>query len=205
VSEPKSEATGLTEVCPGVWHWRVEDERIGGHTSAAHAVSSDEGTVLVDPLPLARAALARLAPIGAICLTAQCHQRSAWRYRKEFGASVYAPRTRPMEEEPDELYATGDVLPGGLRVIHTPGPEEAHYSFLLEREPRVLFCADLLTMYGALDFVPLQYHDDPAATRASVRALLDLDFSLLCLDHGPPILDDPKAAIRDLLARTAKE
>jgi glyoxylase-like metal-dependent hydrolase (beta-lactamase superfamily II) len=109
-----------------------------------------------------------------------------------------------MEEEPDERYADGDLVPGGLRVIHTPGPEEAHYSFLLQREPRVLFCSDLLMHEGgALEFVPFEYHDDPQTTRRSVERLLELDFELLCLDHGLPIAHEPKEAIRALLARTA--
>ena len=110
-----------------------------------------------------------------------------------------------MEEEPDERYRAGDTLPGGLRAVHTPGPEEVHFSFLLAGEPAVFFCSDLLTNYGGrgLDFVPLQFHDDPPRTRRTVEGLLDLDFDVLCLDHGSAIADDPKAEIRSLLARTA--
>lgn len=204
MTEPAAIAETMIEVIPGVWHWHLADERIGGHLSAAHAVVAQGGSVLIDPLPLADPALASLEPVTAICLTAQCHQRSAWRYRKRFGAPVYAPETRPMEEEPDVRYRAGDLLPGGLRVVHTPGPEEAHYSFLLERSPGVLFCSDLLTeSQGKLDFVPFEYHDDPAGTRRSVESLLDLDFRVLCLDHGEPLPDNPKGAIRELLARTA--
>jgi glyoxylase-like metal-dependent hydrolase (beta-lactamase superfamily II) len=213
VTEPKAVASEIDEIAPGVWHWRIEDERIGGHTSASHAVTvaaatadavPGAGTVLIDPLPLSEAALERLVPVEAICLTAQCHQRSAWRYRQRFGAPVYAPHTRAMEEEPDERYSEGGLLPGGLRVLHTPGPEEAHFSFLLEREPSALFCSDLLMREkGRLEFVPLEYHDDPPTTRRSVELLLGLDFELLCLDHGAPILDRPKDAIRELLERTA--
>jgi len=153
MTEPRGVASHVEEVAEGVWHWHVRDERIGGHTSAAHAVRSEAGTTLIDPLPLADEALERLGPVRAICLTAQCHQRSAWRYRRRFGVAVHAPHTRPMDEEPDERYLPGDLLPGGLRVIHTPGPEEAHYSFLLERSPRVLFCSDLLMYeHDELDF-----------------------------------------------------
>lgn len=201
MTEPAAVATGIEEVCPGVLHWRISDERIGGHTSAAHAVATDDGTVLIDPLPLPETALDELAPVSAICLTAQCHQRSAWRYREQLGAPVYTPATRPMEGTPDELYAAGDRLPGGLVAIHTPGPEEAHFSFLLERDPGVLFCSDLLMVdEDRLEFVPLQYHDDPDTTRRSVEALLDLPFTVLCLDHGPPIREGAKDAIRELLA-----
>jgi glyoxylase-like metal-dependent hydrolase (beta-lactamase superfamily II) len=203
VSEPSTVAEELEAVAPGVWHWRLADDRIGGWTSAAHAVEHEGGYVLIDPLPLVDAELDRLRPVTAICLTAQCHQRSAWRYRERFGAPVCAPETRPMAGEPDVRYHTGELLPGGLRVLHTPGPEEAHYSFLLERDPGVLFCSDLLMREadGELRFVPFEYHDDPAATRRSVESLLELPFTILCLDHGAPITEDPKTPIRALVER----
>ncbi|MGH3031081.1 MAG: MBL fold metallo-hydrolase [Gaiellaceae bacterium] len=206
MSEPTAIAERAEEVVPGVWRWFVANERIGGAESTSHAVRADGGAVLVDPVRLAGGALAALGSVSAICLTAQCHQRSAWRYRRELGAQVYAPAgSRPPEEEPDERYAAGDELPGGLRAIHTPGPEDAHFCFLLEREGGVLFCSDLLTHYEGreLDFVPLRYHDDPAQTRRTVEGFLDLPFAVLCLAHGSPIVDDPKAAIRTLLDRTA--
>jgi hypothetical protein len=207
MTEPKGVADRAEEVVPGVWRWTIpRDERIGGYETDAHAAAADGGIVLIDPLPLRDEALERLGNVEAICLTAQCHQRSSWRYRRRFDAPVYAPAgVRPMEEEPDELYEEGDVLPGGLRTIRTPGPEEIHFGFLREREPRVLFCPDLLTNYPGegLDFVPLKYHDDPPKTRESVERLLDLDFAVLCFNHGAPIVDDPHGAIRGLLARTA--
>jgi hypothetical protein len=205
MAEPNAVAADAEEVVPGVWRWGVANERIGGAESTGHAVESRDGVVLVDPVRLADGPLAALGQVTAILLTAQCHQRSSWRYRRELGAPVWAPEgTRPMEEEPDERYRAGDLLPGGLRAVHTPGPEEVHFSFLLERDPRVFFCSDLLTNYGGrgLDFVPLQYHDDPPRTRRTVEGVLELDFEVLCLDHGSAIVDDPKAAIRALLART---
>jgi len=206
MAEPNAVAEAAVEVVPGVWDWGVANERIGGAESTGHAVVGPKGVVLVDPVRLAADALSALGQVTAILLTAQCHQRSAWRYRRDFGAAVLAPEgTRPMEEEPDGRYRAGDLLPGDLRAVHTPGPEEVHFSLLLERDPRVLFCSDLLTNYGGrgLDFVPLQYHDDPAQTRRTVEGLLGLDFAVLCLDHGSAITEDPKAEIRALLARTA--
>lgn len=201
MSEPKAVADTVEEVVPGVWRWLVLDERIDAE-SDAHAVADRGGTVLIDPLPLREAALGRLEPIVAICLTAACHQRSAWRYRRAYGAKVFAPDgCRAMDEEPDLHYRAGDILPGGLKAVHTPGPELAHYAFWRERSPSVLFCPDLIMREadGALAFIPAEYHDDPEATRDSVRRLLDLPFEVLCLDHGAPITDDPRAALRRLL------
>lgn len=206
MTEPVEIAGASEEVADGVWHWRIRNRAIGGSISSSQLVAANGEAVLVDPVQLAPEALAALPRPTAVCLTARCHQRSAWHYRSEFGAPVWAPQgTVPMDEEPDHRYAAGDTLPGGLLSVHTPGPEDVHFCFLLERYEGVLLCSDLLSRgEGApLEFVPLQYHDDPDATRASVERLLDLPFSVLCLDHGPPLADDPKAAIRDLLERTA--
>ena len=63
MSEPRAVAAAMEEVVPGVWHWHVSDERIGGATSAAHAVADGDGVVLIDPLPLAEKALERLSPV----------------------------------------------------------------------------------------------------------------------------------------------
>jgi len=204
VAEPPAVADRAEEVVRGVWRWAVANANIGGAESTSHAVAASDGVVLIDPVRLAAEELARLGAVSAICLTAQCHQRSAWRYRRTLGAPVYAPAgTRPLEEEPDHLYAAGDELPGHLHAVHTPGPEEAHFSFLRAGDPAVLFCSDLLTHYEGreLDLVPLRYHDDPEQTRRTVEGLLDLDFDVLCLAHGSPIGEDPKAAIRGLLER----
>lgn len=201
MSEPGTVAETIEQVIPGVWRWFVWDDRID-FESDAHAVSDARGTVLIDPLPLKRALLRKLEPIAAICLTAACHQRSAWRYRKQFGVQVYAPKgCRAMDEKPDVYYTADEALPGGLKAVHTPGPEPAHFAFWRETAPSVLFCADLVMQFedGELAFVPPAYHDDPDATRDSVRRLLDLRFSVLCMDHGAPVKTGAKAALRKLL------
>jgi hypothetical protein len=211
VAESQAIAERAEEVVPGIWRWFVHNEMIGGAESTSHAVQGGDGFVLVDPVRLRDKAIAALAPVRAICLTAQCHQRSAWRYRRELGGRVWAPEgTRPMEEEPDERYREGDVLPGGLQAIRTPGPEEVHFSFVRaggtgDGGPSVLFCSDIFTHYEgrALDFVPFEYHDDPDETKRTAQRILDVDFDVLCLDHGRPVVVDPKGAIRDLLERTA--
>ncbi len=206
MSEPQAEAQALEEVVAGVFSWHVADDRIGGFMSAAHAVQGDNGYVLIDPLPLVDAELVRLEPVEAIVLTAAGHQRSSWRYRARFGVPVYAPEgARETDEEPDARYGADAPLPGHLLAVHSPGPEDAHYAFLRERDGGVLFSPDLMMRLpdGALVLVPAEYHDDPAETRRSIELELELPFSVLCLNHGQPIVDDPKRAIRDLLAATA--
>jgi glyoxylase-like metal-dependent hydrolase (beta-lactamase superfamily II) len=201
VSEPHAVAEQAEEIVPGVWTWSVHDDRID-FVSTAHAVAGADGVVLIDPLPLEADALGALGDVTAICMTAGTHQRSAWRYRRELGAPVYAPAlSRQIEEEPDVRYAEGDELPGGLRAVFTPGAGTTQHTFLLEREGGVAFVADLFTHVPerGLRMVRDEYMHDPAEARQSARKLLELPFSVLCLDHGAPLKDDPKSSIRALI------
>jgi len=161
--------------------------------------------VLVDPVRLDETALGGLPRPTAVLLTARCHQRAAWRYRRELGAEVWLPEdATAADEEPDHMYADGQVLPGGLRAFRTPGPERPHYSFLYEGDPGVVFCSDLLSSDEAgLHFIDPAFHEDPAATRASVESLLGLPFGIICFAHGTPVTHDPKAALREVLAADA--
>jgi hypothetical protein len=157
MSEPPEVATTVELVAPGIWHWLVHNSAIGGSPSSSHLIEFRGDCVLVDPIRLAGERLAELPAPTAIVLTAKCHQRAAWRYRRQFGIPVHMPEgAAEAGEEPDARYA------------------------------------------DRLRFVPLRFHDDPDATRASVRGLLDLPFGLLLLDHGPPQLD-PKPQIRIVL------
>jgi hypothetical protein len=199
MSEPPEVADAAGQAAPGIWHWLVQNSAIGGSPSSSHLVEHGGDRVLVDPVRLADDALRALPEPTAVVLTAKCHQRAAWRYRREFGIPVYMPAGAPgADEEPDERYADGDLLPAGMRAVQTPGPELVHFCLLLDPAQDALICSDLLMFTDHLQFVPLRFHDDPDATRASVRGLLDLPFELLLLDHGPP-QHDPKPQIQRVL------
>jgi glyoxylase-like metal-dependent hydrolase (beta-lactamase superfamily II) len=200
VSEPKAVAEKVEEVLPGVWTWSVHDERID-FVSTAHAVATAEGALLIDPLPLAPEALSNFGDFAGICLTAGTHQRSAWRYRRELDVPVYAPAlSKLIEEEPDVRYSEGDDLPGGLGAVFTPGAGTTQHTFLLAREGGVAFVPDLFANVPGrgLAIVGEEEMPDPDEARRSIRKLLDLPFATLCLDHGPPVREDPKQAIRAL-------
>jgi hypothetical protein len=201
VSEPKAVAESVHQVGPDVWWWSIHDERID-FISTAHAVFGAEGTVLIDPLPVDDDALAELGDIRAICLTAGTHQRSAWRYRRELGVEVWAPAlSRLIDEEPDVRYSEGDKLPGGLQAFFTPGAGTTQHTFLLDRVEGVAFVPDLFANVAGRGLVIVGEEEmpDPAEARRSIRKVLELPFSVLCLDHGAPLTKDPKTAIRALV------
>jgi len=205
--EPSGFAERAGEVLAGVSRFTIQDDRID-FESDSYVVIENGRAVLIDPLPMSGRDLKQLGPVEAICLTGSCHERSAWRYRRELKVLVYAPEGGvDFEETPDRWYKAGDRLPGGLVAVHTPGPTESHYSFYLDRDGGAVFCADLLTNGGGegLAFVPDEYQDEPARTRESVRHLLDLRFETLCPDHGDPIRRGAKEAIAQALARDKAE
>ncbi|MFP2912956.1 MBL fold metallo-hydrolase [Pyxidicoccus sp. 3LFB2] len=202
MSEPKGKAKEVVEVVPGIHHWTLSDDRIGGSRSDAYAVVDEDGAVvLIDPLPIDEAALRALGNVVAIILTAGNHQRSAWRFRKAFDIPVWAPEgAHGLEERPDYTYVAGETLPAGLVSFHTPGPTEAMYTLWVQQHPRsVVFISDLLTHEGGgtPEFVPSEYQDDPLRTRHSVQRILDhLPIQTVCFAHGRPIVGTGAAALR---------
>ncbi len=205
--EPSGTAKLVGEILPGVYRFTIHDDRIDSE-SYSYSIIEHGKVILIDPLPMAKKDLKKLGPVEAVCLTGSCHERSAWRYRRELNVPVYAPQGGvDFEETPDRWYKAHDRLPGNLLAVHTPGPTEAHYSFYLEREGGVVFCADLLTNAGVegLAFVAGEYQDEPARTRESVRHLLNLDFRTLCPDHGNPVTVSAKEAITRALERDKKK
>lgn len=203
MSEPTARATEIETVVPGLYHWSLDDDRIGSRTHS-HAVETTDGLVLIDPLPLEEDLAGELSESSAICLTGRFHQRSAWRYQGQFEVPVYAPRKgEGYEGAPDHFYDAGDMLPGGLLVVHAPGPTDAHYVFYREHnDHRVMFIADLLIRHSSDEsyrFVPSQFMDNPDITRESVRSLLDWEIDILCSNHAPPQVGNVHDEIREAL------
>ncbi len=201
--EPAGTARSAGEVCPGIHRYTMHDDRID-YQSDSYVIVENNRVTLLDPLPIQDQELSRHGSVEAIVLTASCHERSAWRYRKILKVPVYAPEGGvDFEETPDRWYKAGDQLPGGLQAVHAPGPTEAHYAFHSPRHGGVVFCADLLTNARGegLDFVPDEYQDEPVRIGDSVRRLLDLDLEILCTNHGDPVVRSAKQAIREALER----
>lgn len=200
MTEPKAVAESVEQIVPGVWYWRVRDERIGGAWGCSHAADG----VLIDPHRLTDDAFARLGEVKAIVLTTSSHQRVAWSLRRELRVPVYVPAAaKAVDEEPDVRYGEGDALPGGLQAVFTPGAGTTQHSLLLPRDPGVLFTPDLFlrSTDGPLEWVPFEYMHDPEEARRSADRLLELDFDVLCSAHGAPLVGDAKEALRGLLGK----
>lgn len=81
---------------------------------------------------------------------------------------------------------------GDFRVVHTPGHTPGHVVFFRERD-RVAILGDLmngmslLTTWPGLHEPPAVFSTDLRQNRQSIFKLAELEPSLLCFGHGPPM------------------
>lgn len=194
----------MVEIAPGLWHWTARRESIGADVSSYYLESE---RVLIDPMipPEGLAWLERRGAPEHAVLTNRHHDRDAWRLRDAFGCTVHCIRNGLYELEgrgPVEAFEFGDELPGGISVHEVDAicPDE---TALFIARHRALACADGVVRWGAgdeLQFVPDFLMDEPEQTkrglREAYRRLLDLDFDLLLLAHGEPVVGGARDALR---------
>jgi hypothetical protein len=193
----------VNEIAPGLWHWTARHEHIHSTVSSYYLVAS---AVLIDPM-IPADGLAWFEDHGSpehVLLTNRHHDRHSWRLRDAFGCTVHCVRNGVYELEgrgPVEPFDFGDELPGGVRVHEVDAicPDE---TALYIPSHRALACADGVVRSSDSDqlrFVSDSLMDDPVQTkeelRQAYRGLLDLDFDLLLLAHGTPVVQDGKAAL----------
>ncbi len=83
---------------------------------------------------------------------------------------------------PDWLLQDGDMLPGGIRLIHTPGHCAGAASFYLEKE-RILITGDSFQARGT-DGCALALVGNPAAYRESVKKIQRLSPDFILAGHA---------------------
>ena len=180
------------------------------------AIRGNTGSILVDP-PRPAATdwpkLEALKPILKIVITNRDHDRAALRLREHFQCPIAAgvnEMTGLASLKVDETVRDGDVLPGGLRVIHLPGksPGEIGLYFDPARNKTsrqlggIVLLGDALIGHPPhrLRFVPEHKIDNPAQLKESLRKLLVLQFEVLLLCDGHSLLKNARQKIEEFLA-----
>jgi hypothetical protein len=194
----------MREIAPGLWHWTARHEHIRMKVSSYYLAAE---RVLIDPM-MPPEGLPWFDAHGApehVLLTNRHHDRHAWRLREAFDCRVHCIRNGLRELDgrgPVEPFDFGDVLPGGV-VAHEVGAICPDETALYVPAHRALACADGVVRWpgrSGLSFVPNWLMDDPERTKAGLREayrrLLDLDFDLLLLAHGAPVVGGGKEALR---------
>jgi glyoxylase-like metal-dependent hydrolase (beta-lactamase superfamily II) len=189
----------VEEIAPGVWHWSALRESIGHRVSSYYLA---EERIAIDPmLPPEQPEWFR--PEHAI-LTCRHHDREAW----QIGCPVWVVEQGAQELEGRgefRTYEWGDELPGGVvaHEVDALSPDETALHIPVHR---ALAVGDAVIRWepdDPLGFVPDRFMDDPERDKAGLRTaferLLELDFELLLLGHGNPVVGGAKEQLRALV------
>ncbi|HWP56431.1 MAG TPA: MBL fold metallo-hydrolase [Candidatus Acidoferrales bacterium] len=194
----------MREIVNGIytWPWFSEPH---GYNFNGYLVVDPAGNLCIDPVEPADQDLEEIARLGVsrILLTNRNHSRAANKIRALTGARTAihpadAPHARGQGAELDGEVAPGDRV-GPLVVVAVPGKSPGEVA-LYWPERRILIVGDAVVgdPPGKLKLLPEKVMDDPARLRASVKGLLDLDFDILLVGDGEPILAGAKERLRDL-------
>ncbi len=198
--------SGIEELAPGVYRWHILDDRIGGIDSESYAVVRNGRVVLIDPHRMAASKLRSLGEIEAIILTIQSHQFASWHLREQLGVPVWAPRGAVgLKEKPDRFYDEGEVLPGGLRAMHAPGPCDGSFVLYTEGRRPIAFFGDVATRDddGRLGYPDAMYQDNPElAPKSIARFARKVPVSIACFGHGEPMFRNTRRALEALSHRS---
>lgn len=185
-------APAFTSPFPGVFRWAA--------FSPAHKVELTSHAVLLggrlfifDPIPLAEPAVAALlaaAPVAAIVLTSENHERAAAAWHRHTGVPLWAA--------PDAVLELPDVnrlpaAPGpwqGWQLHDLAGGAGGEIALRCMALDLVVAGDALVNLPGrGLEVLPAKYCRDQAALRSRLRALADEPFGRLLVAHGEPVME----------------
>ena len=187
------------------WPWFSEPH---GYNFNGHLVRDPGGNICIDPVEPTEDGMDALVREGVawIILTNRNHSRAANRMRADTGARTVihaddADHARNQETELDDALQVGGTV-GPLEVVDASGKSPGEVA-LLWRDRGILIVGDAIigTPPGQCGLLPERVMDDPARLRASVRRLLDLDFDILLVGDGEPILQNAKARLKELVEK----
>jgi glyoxylase-like metal-dependent hydrolase (beta-lactamase superfamily II) len=185
------------------WPWFSEPH---GYNFNGHFICHAGGNLCIDPVQPSEEDLEELVRRGVahILITNRNHGRAANTIRARTGArAAIHPADAPHARK------EGAVLDGELNLGakvgpfvvvgasgKSPGEVALHWP-----ERKILLVGDAVIGHppGRCKLLPEKVVDDPARLRDSVRGLLALDFDILLVGDGDPILDSAKDRLRELV------
>jgi glyoxylase-like metal-dependent hydrolase (beta-lactamase superfamily II) len=195
----------MREILNGIftWPWFSEPH---GYNFNGHFIKHPAGNLCVDPVEPSDEDLGEFERQGVarILITNRNHSRAANKIRARTGARTLihpadAAHARKEGAELDGELNPGDKV-GPFVVIDAPGKSLGEV-VLHWPERKILLVGDAVVgdPPGKCKLLPDKVVDDPPRLRDSARQLLALDFDILLVGDGVPILAGAKERLRELV------
>jgi glyoxylase-like metal-dependent hydrolase (beta-lactamase superfamily II) len=187
--------------------WSVFSEQ-KGYAFNGYAVSTEEGTVLIDPPDPGKdgwLTVDPLQPFAGVWLTNRNHSRAAATFRERYGLTAWAHEADAdrLEAGADRTVAGRTTIAGAIEIVPVPGKSPGEIAFHLPRSG-ALIVGDLVigVPAGELSTYPDVVIDDRAELQRSAARLLDYEFDALLLCDGEPLPSGGKDKLRAFVERS---
>ncbi|TKS60871.1 MAG: hypothetical protein EWM72_00993 [Nitrospira sp.] len=196
----------MKQLLPGIWQWSWFSEEKQLDFNGLFLMVG-EHKILVDPPPMTPEAstfIRRSDPVDYIIVTNRDHAREAATYQAEFKCRLQAPEAdaAQMDLKPTKTYKDGELLPGGIWVIHLKDQKSPGESALFIQQGRgVLIVGDALIgkPSGAVSMLAAEKYADAVKAKEGLRRLLKYNFESLLVGDGTAILAGGKQQVERLL------
>lgn len=197
-------APEIEPVCRGILLWRFYDPEIKADLFST-AVDTAAGLYLIDPIPLAPAALDDLASrnkVAGIIVTNENHERAAAWFAERFQVPIYldAPLAS-VTELPGAVSIRENCFPAEMTVLHIDGGPGGELAIHFAGGGGAIVVGDALINFEPYGFalLPAKYCRNFKKMRHSLMKLLEYSFDRMLFGHGLPIQSHARQRLDDLL------
>ncbi len=155
--------------------------------------------------PEASTFVRRQGQVDYIIVTNRDHVREAAACQADFRCQLQVPDAdaSQMDLKPSKTFKDGELLPGGIWVVHLQDQKSPGESALfLQQGKGVLIVGDALIGKppGALSLLPAEKYSDAGKAKAGLRRLLKYQFDAILVGDGVSILTGAKAVVEQAVA-----
>jgi hypothetical protein len=192
----------MKQLLPGIWQWSWFSEEKQLDFNGLF-LGIGEHKIVVDPPPMtaeASTVIRRQGGLDYILVTNRDHAREAAAYQTEFRCQLYVPDSdaAQMDVKPTKTFRDGELLPGGIWVIHLQDQKSTGESALFIPQGKgTLIVGDALIgkPAGSVSLLPAEKYADREKAKEGLRRLLKYHFDVLLVGDGASILHGAKQAV----------
>lgn len=196
----------MKQLLPGIWQWSwFSDEKQLDFNGLLLTVG--EHRVLVDPPPMSEADVRQIEQGGRIdytLVTNRDHAREAAACQNRFHCQLYVPEIDAplMDLKPTKTFKDGELLPGGIWVIHLKDQKSpGECALYLQQGRGVVIVGDAFIgkPAGSLSLLPADKYADLEKAKEGLRRLFKYNFDTILVGDGASILTGAKSAVEATL------